>query len=104
MEYVALAHDAAAVDGLHVVAVALVCHDRQRHAVDGAVRRRHQHGAGMVFALLVADVAVDLDQVGVLLAARDEAVVEELRALAEAEDAEALGLDLLVIKTKKYCI
>ena len=98
MEYVALAHDAAAVDGFHVVAVALVCHDRQRHAVDGSVRRRHQHGAGMVFALLVADVAVDLDQVGVLFAARDEAVVEELRALAEAEDAEALGLDLLKIE------
>ena len=98
MEYVALAHDAAAVDGFHIVAVALVCYDRQRHAVDGAVRRRHQHGAGMVFALLVADVAVDLDQVGVLFAARGEAVVEELRALAEAEDAEALGLDLLKIE------
>ena len=96
MEHVALAHDAAAVNGFHIVAVALVCYDRQRHAVDGAVRRRHQHGAGMVFALLVADVAVDLDQVGVLFAARDEAVVEELRALAEAEDAEALGLDLRV--------
>ena len=50
----------------------------------------------MVFALLVADVAVDLDQVGVLFAARDEAVVEELRALAETEDAETLGLDLFV--------
>ena len=66
--------------------------------MDGAVGRRHQHGAGMVFALLVADVAVDLDQVGVLFAARDEAVVEELRALAEADDAEALGLDLLKIE------
>ena len=95
MEYVALAHDAAAVDGFHVIAVALVCYDRQRHAVNGTVWRRHQHGAGMVFALLVADVAVNLDQVGVLFAAGDEAVVEELRALAKAEDAEALGLDLL---------
>jgi len=83
---------------INIFAPPLVCHDRQRHAVDGAVRWWHQHGAGMVFALLVADVAVDLDQVGVLFAARDEAVVEELRALAEAEDAEALGLDLLKIE------
>ena len=106
MKYVALAHDAAAVDGFHVVAVALVCYDRQWHAVDGAVGWWHQHGAGMVFALLVADVAVDLDQVGVLFAASDEAVVEELRALAEAEDAEALGLDLLVanISIKAFVI
>ena len=33
-------------------------HDGQGHAVHGAVRRRREHGTGVVFARLVADVAV----------------------------------------------
>ena len=102
MKDVALAHDAAVVDRLHVVAVALVRDHWKRHAVHRAARWQRQHGIGVVFPLLVADVAVHLLQVGVFLTLQHKAVVEDLRALAEAEDAEALGLDLLVIRMLQY--
>ncbi len=102
MEYIALAHDAAAVDGLDKIAVALVCDDRQRHAVHSAVRRWREHSTRVVLAGLIADVAVHLDEVGVLLTAADQTVVQQLRTLAQAEHAETLGLDLLNIKAM-YC-
>ena len=90
-----LTHHATTVNGLDVVAVALVRDDRQRHAVYSAVWRRREHSTWVVLSGLVADVAVHLDEVGVLLAAADQTVVHELRALAQTEHAEALGLDLI---------
>jgi hypothetical protein len=63
--------------------------DRQGHAVHGAAGRHGEHRALVVLAGDARDVPVHLDHLRGLHAAGDDAVEEELRGFADAEDAHA---------------
>ena len=81
------AHAVGAGDG--EVAVALVRDDGERHAVHRAAGRHHEHRLLVVLPGHARDVAVELHHLRGREAARDDAVEEHLRGLADAEHAHA---------------
>jgi len=81
------AHAVGAGDG--EVAVSLVRDDGERHAVHRAARRHDEHGALAVLSGDARDVAVELHHLRGREPARDDAVEEHLRRLADAEHAHA---------------
>ena len=56
-------------DVVHLIVIALVCYDGERHALHGAIGVAHYHGIGGVFSALICDVAVSLDNTSDIQAA-----------------------------------